>query len=117
MDDPIKIQLDNINKRIDQVSVKQEQQWSEIEKLKSQHNGHDLVIQRLAMSIEQMSKELAKSVNELSKALGEHLIEEENERKETIKELKGMGWKIMTGVLTSGAIGFGGIIWAILTKG
>lgn len=76
--------------------------WVAINKLKDNHNGHDKTILLLTQSIEFMSKELTKSITALSEALSGHLKEEEQERKDTIKELKSLGWKVMTAIVLTG---------------
>lgn len=76
--------------------------WVEINKLKDNHNGHDKTILLLTQSIEFMSKELTKSITTLSEALSGHLKEEEQERKDTIRELKSLGWKVIGAIFFTG---------------
>lgn len=108
-----KAELNTVKERMselsDSTSASFRDIWVEINKLKDNHNGHDKTILLLTQSIEFMSKELTKSITALSEALGGHLKEEEQERKDTIKELKALGWKVIGAIFLTGIAAVFGI--------
>lgn len=102
-----------LEKRLDAVEQAQKELWMEIKALRENHNSHDLVIQRLAMSIEQMGKELTRSVTALSSSLENHLNEEQQSMKNTVAELRRMGWKVFYGIIVVGIVGVTGMKWVV----
>jgi len=101
-----KVEIANIKERLSQleesVSEKTFNMWKEINKLRDNYGSHDTTIQMLAQSIDHMSKELSKSVGSLANTLSKHLDEEEKGMRETIAELRRMGWKVFTAVVLTG---------------
>lgn len=87
------------------IAEKSKNMWQEINKLRDNYGSHDTTIQILAQSIDHMSKELSKSVGSLASTLGKHLEEEEKGMRDTISELRKMGWKIFYAVVIAGLSG------------
>lgn len=120
----ILVRVEGIEKKLDE-RVKQCEDdrkgiWLEIGKLRDNHSSHDKDLVRLAISIENMVKEFSAqrqdmlaSIEKNNAALSSHLKDEENDRKETIKAIHGLGWKLMTSVI----IGGGAFIFGVLAGG
>ena len=109
MDADVKVELENIKRRVSSIEKESndttKELWREINKLKDNHGSHDTIIQKLVLSIDHMSKEFTKAIDSLAEALNTHLKEEEMDRKETIKELRSIGWKIFSAVVLTGLVG------------
>jgi len=104
-----KTEIANVKERLSQMessmSEKSMNMWKEINKLRDNYGSHDATIQLLAQSIDHMSKELSKSVGSLANTLSKHLNEEEKGMRETISELRKMGWKIFYALVLAGLSG------------
>lgn len=102
-------EIANIKERLtnmeNSLSEQSRNMWKEINKLRDNYGSHDTTIQMLAQSIDHMSKELSKSVGSLANTLGKHLDEEEKGMRDTILELRKMGWKIFYAVIIAGLTG------------
>jgi len=104
-----KAEVANIKERVSSIredlDLESRNIWSEINKLRDNYGSHDTTIRLLAQSIDHMSKELSKSVTSLASTLSKHLDEEEKGMRDTIIELRKMGWKIFYAVVLAGVTG------------
>ncbi len=109
----ILVRVEGIEKKLDerarQCEDDRKEIWVEIGRLRDNHSSHDKDLVRLAVSIENMVKEFSaqrqdmlQSIERNNAALSAHLKDEESDRKETIKAIHGLGWKVMATVIGGG---------------